>query len=246
MLGNRDKKTYVYLKDDPVENSQLGVTQNRIVEVPNFVTPEQADAMIKYFDIVGESEWQDIAFYKSQGAGIPPEDSRLEPLGLPADFFGNLRVAYRECVSLIFERPVRPNTSHAQKWYEGGYASPHSDNSDFNGNPSAFEINKYVGILYLNDNYEGGELYFPDHNLEIKPNKCSYYVFPGGVENIHGVRKIEKGERYTMVSFWDFEEAEYSEERKQQWEEEFSLVREEQEFHKGKWEAGSVANVESE
>lgn len=241
MLGNRNKNTYIYLKDEPIENSRLGITHNRIVEVPNFVSPEIAESMIKYFDLVGEKAWSDIAFYNSKGMGLASDDPMFEECGLPKNFFDTLRVAYRECVGLIYERPVRPNTSHAQKWYEGGFASPHSDNSDYEGNPTAFEINKYVGILYLNDDYEGGELYFPDHNLDIKPNKYSYYVFPGGVENIHGVRTITKGERYTMVSFWDFEEAEYSEERRKEWEDEFAQVRKEQEYQKAEWEKGNDA-----
>lgn len=239
MLGNLDKSTYIYFKDEPVENSRLGIQDNRIVEVPNFVTPEVAEAMVTYFDMVGEEMWGDIAFYNSKGMGLPPDDPKFKECGLEDRFFEKLRAKYQECISLIFERPVRPNTSHAQKWYKGGFAAPHSDNSDFDGNPTAFEINKYVGILYLNDDYEGGELYFPDHDLDIKPKKYSYYVFPGGVENVHGVRPVLEGERYTMVSFWDFEEAEYSEERQNEWEEEFARVREEQKHQREEWENGN-------
>jgi hypothetical protein len=239
MLGNLDKSTYIYLKDEPVTNSQLGITENKIVEVPNFVTPEIAEGMIKYFDMLGEELWDDIAFYNSKGMGLPPDDARFKDCGLEEKFFEKLRTQYQKCVELIFNREVRPNTSHAQKWYKGGFASPHSDNSDFDGNPTAFEINKYVGILYLNDDYEGGELYFRDHGIDIKPNKYSYYVFPGGVENIHGVREIKEGERYTMVSFWDFAEAEYTEERKNEWQEEFAIVREQQKHQREEWDGGN-------
>jgi hypothetical protein len=121
----------------------------------------------------------------------------------------------------------------------GGFASPHSDNSDFDGNPSSFQINKYVGILYLNGNYEGGNLYFPEHDIEFKPTPYSFIVFPGGIENIHGVREITEGTRYTMVSFWDFAEAEYSEELQAAWEEEVKIVREEQAKQREEWEKGN-------
>jgi hypothetical protein len=140
---------------------------------------------------------------------------------------------------LVFDRKVQPNTSHAQKWDVGGFAAPHSDNSDFDGKPNAFEINKYVGILYLNDNYEGGTLYFPEHDIEFKPKAYSYICFPGGVENIHGVKEILEGTRYTMVSFWDFADAEYSEEKKTAWEEEIKVTREEQAAQKEEWEKGN-------
>lgn len=242
IIGNLDESTYITYKDEPVHNSQLGVTRNKIIEVPNFVDADTAKNMIKYFDKVGDDRWGDIAFYNSKGMGLPPNDPLFAECGLEDHFFEKLREQYKYCVSSIFGRPVRPNTSHAQKWYVGGFAAPHSDNSDFDGNPTAFEINKYVGILYLNDDYEGGELYFPDHGIDIKPNSCSYYVFPGGIENIHGVREILKGERYTMVSFWDFEEADYTEERKAEWEAEFARVREEQAEQRAAWDRGELWN----
>lgn len=238
MIGNLDTSTYITLKDEENSKSLLGVTRNKIVEVPNFVTPEIAKSMINYFEADAEF-WGDIAFYNSKGMGLPDGDyEKFKENGLPENFFSTLREEYKKVVELVFERPVKPNTSHAQKWEVGGFAAPHSDNSDFEGNPTAFEINKYVGILYLNDNYEGGELYFPDHDLEFKPNVYSYYVFPGGIENIHGVREITQGTRYTMVSFWDFAEAEYTEERRAQWQEEFARVRQEQAVQREEWAKG--------
>jgi predicted 2-oxoglutarate/Fe(II)-dependent dioxygenase YbiX len=133
--------------------------------------------------------------------GLAPNDPELDNFGLYGTFFDDLRNKFQEGVEMVFERKVKPNTSHAQKWDVGGFAAPHSDNSDHDGEPNPFEINKYVGILYLNDDYEGGTLYFPDHNIEFKPKAYSWVVFPGGVENIHGVKEVTKGVRYTMVSF---------------------------------------------
>ena len=222
-----DKGSFVYYKDEPIKDSILGIKDNRIVEIPNFVTEEDSRNMISYFEAKAEM-WGDIAFYGSSGMGLQPNDPMLSNYTLPGDFFDNLRERFREAVETVFERKVRPNTSHAQKWDVGGFANPHSDNSDNHGEPNAFEINKYVGILYLNGGYGGGELYFPDHNIEFKPTPYSLIVFPGGVENIHGVREITEGTRYTMVSFWDFAEIEYSEEKKAYWEEETKKVREEQ------------------
>jgi predicted 2-oxoglutarate/Fe(II)-dependent dioxygenase YbiX len=154
-------------------------------------------------------------------------------------FFELLRQKFKEAIELVFDREVVANTSHAQKWDVGGFAAPHSDNSDFDGTPNAFEINKYVGILYLNDNYGGGELYFPEHDIEFKPAAYSYICFPGGVENIHGVKEITEGTRYTMVSFWDFADATYSDDKKAAWEAEIKEVRAAQAEQKIEWEKGN-------
>lgn len=196
---------------------------------------EDLQKIIDYFNSMGHL-WNDVAFYESYGMGIQGSDTSATNYGLDENYFGDLRTRYQSAVAESHGREVRPNTSHAQKWEVGAFANPHSDNSDFAGNPNAFEINKYVGILYLNDDYEGGELYFPHHDIIIKPEAGMFITFPGGVENIHGVTEITKGTRYTMVSFWDYADAEYSEERKAEWEEEIRRVREEQAQQKEEWD----------
>jgi len=219
------KDNLVYYKDD-------------IARIDNFVTPEQSKNMIEYFESMA-SIWGDVAFYGSKGMGFADTDPRLTQFNLEPEYFKNIRDRFKQAVELMFEKDLKPNTSHAQKWDVGGFAAPHSDNSDHDGNPNAFEINKYVGILYLNDNYEGGELYFPDHSIEFKPPVYSYIMFPGGHENIHGVKEILKGTRYTMVSFWDYADAIYSQETLDKWKREEEEVRRQQAIQKVEWEKGN-------
>lgn len=224
----------IFHNPDVSSISKLGITTNIIAEIENFVDEETARGMIDYFEVNGVS-WGDVSFYNSSGMGLMDYDPRLLDHRLSVDFFKTIRKDLQDVTEEIFKTRLKPNTCHAQKWFPGGFASPHSDNSDEHGNPNAFEINKYVSILYLNDDYEGGELYFPQHGIEIKPKAFSLMVFPGGVENIHGVREIISGIRYTMVAFWDFENAEYPEEKKQLWEKEIESVRENQAKQKDKW-----------
>jgi hypothetical protein len=42
-------------------------------------------------------------------------------------------------------------------------------------------------LLYLNDNYSGGEIYFPEHDLLIKPEPGMLVSFPGHFWNRHGI-----------------------------------------------------------
>lgn len=243
-LNMIDKTTFVVYRDEPTSVNKLGVTQNRIVEIPNFVDRDTASKMIDFFEARSDL-WGDVAFYKSSGMGIAPEDPNIEKVGLPPRFFETLTKRFQEAVGEVFSRPVKPNTSHAQKWEVGGFASPHSDNSDFDGNPTLFEINKYVGILYLNDDYEGGNLFFTktdninEKTLTITPKAGSYIIFPGGIENIHGVEEVTAGTRYTMVSFWDFAEAEYSEERQAEWAAERERVEAEKAAAREEWAKGN-------
>ena len=238
IIDSIDKKNFIVYKDEINTKGELGIPENKIIEIPDFVSPECAKSMIDYFEYNADI-WGPIAFYGSSGMGLHHEDEKLKSFNLPTDFFGKISNKFQEAIEKIFEKSVKPNTSHAQKWDVGGFASPHSDNSDFDGNPNAFEINKYVGILYLNNNYEGGELYFTEHDIRIKPPAYSFIAFPGGVENIHGVSEITEGIRYTMVSFWDFKEAEYSDETKLKWEEEIKGIRTTQEEQRKEWAKGN-------
>jgi hypothetical protein len=238
IIENIDEKNFIYFKNEPNDKGVLGITHNKIVEIPNFISPEIVPNMINFFENC-DVEWGDIAFYGSSGKGIKTDSEIMKKFNLPDGFFEKLKDKYQEAVQIVFGREVRANTSHAQKWDVGGFASVHSDNSDNEGEPNAFEINKYVAILYLNDDYEGGNLYFPEHDISFKPNAYSLYTFPGGVENLHGVSEITKGTRYTMVSFWDFADLEYDDSTLEKWKEEEKQVRIEQAKQKEEWLKGN-------
>lgn len=53
---------------------------------------------------------------------------------------------------------------------------------------------KYTGLLYFNDNYEGGELAFPKENISIKPKAGSIIIFPSFF--VHEVKLLKNGTRY--------------------------------------------------
>jgi predicted 2-oxoglutarate/Fe(II)-dependent dioxygenase YbiX len=67
-----------------------------------------------------------------------------------------------------------------------------------------------VAILYLNDDYEGGELYFPTLTgndddagkpLRLKPKAGEVVIFGGDDRYLHGVDEVTVGERY-CVTLW--------------------------------------------
>jgi hypothetical protein len=62
---------------------------------------------------------------------------------------------------------------------------------------------RYAAILYINDDYKDGTLFFknkPDSDLRPKPG--TLLVFPGNEEYEHGVRHVGEGPiRYVTVGF---------------------------------------------
>lgn len=64
-------------------------------------------------------------------------------------------------------------------------------------------------ILYLNDNYEGGELHFPRiDGLTIKPESGDVIVFPSTYTYRHESMPLLNGTKYVVLAFTDFEERE--------------------------------------
>jgi hypothetical protein len=61
---------------------------------------------------------------------------------------------------------------------------------------------KYATIIYINDNYLDGELFFSNLGIELKPKPGTLLVFPGNEEYEHGVRVVGEGPiRYVLVGF---------------------------------------------
>jgi hypothetical protein len=54
----------------------------------------------------------------------------------------------------------------------------------------------------LNEEYSKGELFFSNHNIELKPKQGSLLLFPGTEDYNHGVRHVGPGPiRYVLVGF---------------------------------------------
>jgi hypothetical protein len=58
----------------------------------------------------------------------------------------------------------------------------------------------YVARIFINHDFKGGNLTFPQHNLDIKPVKDRLVLYPCSKEYIYGVRNIDGGSFY--LTFW--------------------------------------------
>jgi hypothetical protein len=92
-----------------------------------------------------------------------------------------------------------PGTKYGiNKYYENQYMGPHVDWNEQN-----FDIT-YTIVVYLNDDYEGGELYFvdPEIDVKIKPKKGSIVMFPSTLPYIHQSCEITKGRKMLITHHW--------------------------------------------
>lgn len=63
-------------------------------------------------------------------------------------------------------------------------------------------------VLYLNDNFEGGEIHYKNFDLKIKPKKGMLVVHGGGDDCEHGVLPLLSGNRFVVTGFiYDYDYA---------------------------------------
>jgi len=61
---------------------------------------------------------------------------------------------------------------------------------------------EYAAILYINDDYTAGELFFKHLNLDLRPEPGTLMIFPGTEPFTHGVRVTGAGPvRYNLPTF---------------------------------------------
>jgi hypothetical protein len=59
-------------------------------------------------------------------------------------------------------------------------------------------------VAYINDNYEGGELYFPRFDLTIKPKVGDVVLFPSTYVYEHASNDMVSGTKYSIVIMTDY------------------------------------------
>jgi hypothetical protein len=117
-----------------------------------------------------------------------------------------MQLRLKDRVDDFFSVDAHPTSPAIVRWLPGQRQQPHADKElhegDGRGQPNDFPYYDIAGLFYINDDYEGGELYFPNHGIQFKPKAGSAYFFPGDMNYIHGVTEIRSGIRYVCPFFW--------------------------------------------
>lgn len=92
------------------------------------------------------------------------------------------------------------------KWDVGWELTPHCDNCEPDGiTPNATPWRSHGGVIYLNDDFEGGQIYYPKLGKEIQPKPGMMVIHPAGLEYMHGIKKVTEGIRHTISIFFTYD-----------------------------------------
>jgi hypothetical protein len=91
-------------------------------------------------------------------------------------------------------------------WRAGDFQVPHADKQVQDGRPNAFIDYDINSLFYLNDDFIGGELFYPRHGIKVSPKPGLAVYHPGDIEYLHGVTPVLSGERWVVPAFYTIEE----------------------------------------
>jgi predicted 2-oxoglutarate/Fe(II)-dependent dioxygenase YbiX len=93
---------------------------------------------------------------------------------------------------------IAPDSYAMSHWIIGESLEAHTDNLKYD-HPDTHSPRSIINaLLYLTDDYTGGEIFFPEVNMSIKPKAGSVVVFDSDL--MHGVNVVKSGTRKTLES----------------------------------------------
>lgn len=106
------------------------------------------------------------------------------------------------------DKSLYVDSLHLVRWTEGYELHPHADGVEPDGKPHQFYWRDFGTVTFLNDDFEGGVLYYPNKDGLQVPAKVGYSaIHSGGMDCLHGVTKVTKGVRYTIASFLTYDQS---------------------------------------
>jgi len=210
-----DKEFYQNRPISITPSGFFGDSLNNIVEIENFLTEEEKLKLMtfalnnKIWDITQDSVDEDgLVLYDAKvwADRVCTHDSLVasDPsiLELIYDMIRRLKIE----VDAFFNVDVKETGPAIVRWPVGARQEPHADKEFHSGieagRPNDFPHYDIAGLFYFNDDYEGGELYFPVQGIEFQPKAGAAYFFPGDRNYVHGVRPVKSGNRFTSPFFW--------------------------------------------
>jgi hypothetical protein len=191
----------------------------RIYVVHDFLTQGEVDSVLGQIAEMSEKDWSTqyeaslLEFIKNQyGVSTFEEaadmgynmsvDSNWVDKNATIEDQKTCRSIYERLSGVFVDMPELEfqGAGSIQRQYEGIKLNYHVDSES---NPSV----AYAAVMYVNDDFAGGELHFPKLDVKFKPKAKDLIVFPSADEYLHGVLPVEAGPtRYAIPAFINYRE----------------------------------------
>lgn len=185
---------------------------NNIYLIKNFLQEEEVENILSYIMSASEKDWEThymdgVLSLAERKYGRTDIDNLVQEglieithhwvdknLSLPHWLSEGISIRVKEIFDPI-DNLIFDGVGTIQRQYSGAQLTEHVDNH-------ADPFIEYAVIMYINDDYVDGELFFRKLGLKIKPERKSMIIFPSGEDYLHGVMPPGDGPmRYVLPSF---------------------------------------------
>lgn len=174
-----------------------GSSVDNIHVLDDFVQNDELEILSQYAKTVSDWTGNDGDFRYKDRIHLNIDDSTRQ-------LFYILFSRMGENIQKTFPVEVVPEGHSICRWMQGDSMPPHADKQELDGRPNCQPEHDIASVIYINgsDEFSGGEIYFPNQSLEIKPKAGMGMFFPGDINYLHGVKTVTTGTRYTIPFFW--------------------------------------------
>jgi hypothetical protein len=192
----------------------FGRSENNVVVLTDFVSKEDIRTIQRFTKSITEWDNPKPSEFSDDGTCIYDASywwdrmcsgstiQRLAPeiYDLVDSYIYKMRLVLEE----KFKVTLRPRPPVLIRWLPGNEQQPHADKQLNDGSPNPFPLYDINSIIYWNGppEFEGGQLYYPDFDLELEVKPGMAVAHPGDINYLHGVRPVLRGERWTTPSFY--------------------------------------------
>lgn len=171
--------------------TRIGSNPNNVKIFNNYLSKEECKNII---GLIGDTE-------TSNNRPLKPDNSGKPTLSLlyydSLDYSEKYIPQIQELVEKEYGVKLKPRNSRFAQWVHNN--SPMVPIDDLGHKDS----NHLAGWVYLNDDYEGGELSFIHQGVSFKPKAGDLILFPGNIHYWYHVAPAN-GSRYIMPIWFDF------------------------------------------
>jgi hypothetical protein len=170
------------------------VIKNNASKIIDYINNHQKD-----FGELGSDYWQGRTIYINQIT-----DSEI--LQILKDHKNHMIEEFVKISGV--DKPVYIDSLHLVRWTEGYELRPHADAEEPDGRPHPFPWRDFGTVTFLNEDFEGGILFYPNKdNLQVPAKTGHTAIHTGSIDCLHGVTPITKGVRYTIASFLTYDQS---------------------------------------
>lgn len=218
-MNNKYPLSYDDLNDENpwrIPPGYFGNSSNNINTIDNFISLEDLNKLFIFVKKI--NKWDNSHKTEEYEDGVSKYSSDLwynRTCGpeiikeLDIDIY-NLIDSYIDKMQVVLENKysarLRKRPPVIVCWRAGDFQVPHADKQVQDGRPNAFIDYDINSLFYLNDDFVGGDLFYPKHGIKISPKSGLAVSHPGDIEYLHGVTPVLSGERWVIPSFYTVEE----------------------------------------